>query len=302
MENAYLTMPLQDLPPLPGFEVLGLERLSAPLLLNSPHSGRDYPEGFLKASKLDAQTLRRSEDAYMDELLRPALKLGVPLMHVLFPRAFLDVNREPYELDPRMFSGRLPPFANTRSVRVAGGLGTVPRIVADAHEIYAQPLCVNEALARIETYHKPYHRALKSLLHKVRHRFGHVVLIDCHSMPSLPRGSTEKIKADIVLGDRYGTSCSQSILDIAHKTLESFGYRVARNKPYAGGYITEHYGAPAQGYHVLQLEVNRALYLDERSCEKLAGFDALARRLTQLVSALLTHIDDALDQRPLAAE
>ncbi|MES2907364.1 MAG: N-formylglutamate amidohydrolase [Pseudomonadota bacterium] len=276
--------------------------MRAPLLLNSPHSGRAYPSGFIAASKLDALTLRRSEDAYVDELLKPATQRGVPMMHVLFPRAFLDVNREPYELDPRMFSGRLPPFANTRSVRVAGGLGTIARIVADAKEIYAAPLCVNKALNRIETYHKPYHRALKSLLHKVRHRFGHVVMIDCHSMPSVMRGTSEKTKADFVLGDRYGTSCAPGILDVAHKTLESFGYRVARNKPYAGGYITEHYGAPAQGYHVLQLEVNRALYLDEQACEKTDGFDVLARRLGQLVEALLVHLDTALDEKPMAAE
>jgi len=286
----------------PGFELSGPARLRSPLILNSPHSGRDYPEHFLKLSKLDASALRRSEDAFVDELLAPACAHGVPLMRVLFPRAFLDVNREAYELDPRMFAGRLPPYVNSRSVRVAGGLGTIPRIVSDREEIYAKPLNVEEALSRIERHHKPYHAALKQLLQRVRHQFGNAVMLDCHSMPSLPRGSSEKIKADFVLGDRYGTSCAPGILDIVHKTLESFGYRVVRNKPYAGGFITEHYGAPAQGTHVLQLEVNRALYLNEQTYEKNNDFDVVAQHLGLITGALLTHLDAALDVRPLAAE
>lgn len=289
-------------PPLPGFEILGYGPRSAPLVLNSPHSGRAYPKELLAISRLDAHALRRSEDAYVDELLLPATRLGVPLMHVLFPRAYLDVNREPYELDPRMFSGRLPAFANTRSVRVAGGLGTIPRIVADREEIYSKPLNVETAIRRIERYHKPYHQALRTLLHKMRQRHGHVVLIDCHSMPSMVRGRFEKTRADFVLGDRYGTSCAPGIFDVVQKTLESLGYHVSRNKPYAGGYITEHYGAPAQGVHVLQLEVNRLLYLDEKSLEKTAGFAKLAKHLSQLVDALLQHLDQAIDQQPMAAE
>ena len=286
----------------PGFELLTPPRLSSPLVLNSPHSGRDYPAHFLQLSRLDAKALRRSEDAYVDELLKPAAALGVPLMRALFPRAFLDVNREAYELDPRMFAGRLPPYVNSRSVRVAGGLGTIPRIVSDREEIYAKPLSVEEALSRIERHYKPYHQALKALLQRVRHAFGHAVLLDCHSMPSQPRGSHERIKADIVLGDRYGTSCAPGILDVVHKTLQSIGYRVALNKPYAGGFITEHYGAPAQGYHVLQVELNRALYLNEQTYEPNADFNVLARHLQQTIETLLTYIDSALDERPLAAE
>jgi N-formylglutamate amidohydrolase len=290
------------LPPNPSFKLIAPQSLSTPLILNSPHSGRTYPEDFLKSSCLDAFSLRRSEDAFVDELLLPATKLGVPLLHALFPRAFLDVNREAYELDPRMFSRPLPPFVNSRSIRVASGLGTIPRIVSDREEIYAKPLNVEEALSRVERYYKPYHQTLKALLQRVRQQFDHAVLIDCHSMPSLPRGSAEKIKADFVLGDRYGTSCAPGILDIIHKMLESFGYRVVRNKPYAGGFITEHYGAPLLGYHVVQLEVNRALYLDEKNYEKNYDFDVVARRLTQTFHVLFTHLDTALDQRPLAAE
>ena len=276
--------------------------ISAPLLLNSPHSGRAYPDCLLKASRLDAFTLRRSEDAYVDELFLASLQHGVELLRVAFPRAFLDVNREPYELDPKMFSGKLPPFANTRSVRVAGGLGVIPRIVADREEIYDRLLPVEDALKRIEAYHKPYHHKLRSLLQLMRRQHGVAVLLDCHSMPSSARGRFDKPRADIILGDRYGTSCAPGLVDLAQTTLERLGLSVARNKPYAGGFITEHYGAPAQSIHVFQIEINRALYLDEKTLEKREGFDVLARKLSQLVGELYQHLDNALDERPIAAE
>ncbi len=297
-------------PALPGFELLKSPRASAgqrpfistPLLLNSPHSGRDYPDCLLKASRLDGFALRRSEDAYVDELFTASLQHGVEMLRVLFPRAFLDVNREPYELDPKMFSGKLPPFANTRSVRVAGGLGVIPRIVADREDIYDRPLLVDDALKRIETYHKPYHHKLRNLLQDMRRQHGVAVLLDCHSMPSCARGRFDKPRADIVLGDRYGTSCAPGLVDLAQAALERIGFSVARNKPYAGGFITEHYGAPAQGIHVFQIEINRALYLNEKTLEKLDGFDELARKLSQLVAVLLQHLDNVLDERPVAAE
>src|SRR5690606_130946 len=145
----------------PPFDVVEPAALSGPVVCNSPHSGCAYPSSFLAQSRLDLETLRRSEDTFVDELFADAVKFGVPVMRAHFPRAFLDVNREPYELDPRMFDGRLPPFANTRSLRVAGGLGTIARVVGDAREIYHRRLPVEEALARIELYYKPYHRSLR---------------------------------------------------------------------------------------------------------------------------------------------
>jgi len=263
------------------------ERISAPFLFSSPHSGRVYPRAFLDASRLDANTLRKSEDTFVDELCEGVVPLGVPLLRALFPRAYLDVNREPYELDPRMFQERLPPFANTRSVRVTGGLGTIARIVADTHEIYDQPLAIDEALRRIDQLYKPYHRALGRQLIALRRMFGVAILIDCHSMPSTAAGEERTARPDFVLGDRYGTSCTGRITEEAQSALEELGYSVRRNKPYAGGYITERYGNPARGMHALQIEINRALYIDEVTLERSPGFAQTKADLTALADALI---------------
>lgn len=280
-------MPHSDCPTSPAFDIIEPACLRAPIVFNSPHSGSAYPKSFLAASRLDALTLRRSEDAFVDELFLGVVDRGVPLMRAHFPRAFLDLNREPYELDPRMFSGRLPPFVNTRSLRVAGGLGTIARVVADAEEIYASPIRVDEALARIDLYHKPYHTALAGLLKGLRQRYGYVILVDCHSMPSLVRQGGERTKADFVIGDRYGTSCASELTDRLETLLIQFGYSVLRNKPYAGGYITEQYGTPAIGWHAIQIEINRALYLDETVCTKTKGFQQLNQHLMLLAEHLI---------------
>jgi N-formylglutamate amidohydrolase len=223
-------------------------------------------------------------------------------MTARFPRAYLDLNREPYELDPRMFENRLPPFANTRSMRVAGGLGTIPRIVADGHEIYRGRLSVEEGLRRIEWLYKPYHRALRQIVHRTARLFGHAVLIDCHSMPSTSLSREEAAKADIVLGDRYGTSCSSQLTDLVETALQGCGYVVIRNKPYAGGFITEHYGEPGLGRHALQIEINRSLYMDERTLLRNAGFDQLAGNLKTAFRRIIHEIDGDLSPRRVAAE
>ena len=197
-------------------------------------------------------------------------------MRAHFPRCYVDVNREPYELDPRMFDGRLPSFANTRSMRVAGGLGTVARVVGDAQEIYGQRIPVDDAIRRIETLYKPYHRALRRLFTRIHRDFGAAVLIDCHSMPSIAGSKDERPRADMVLGDRYGTSCVPAVAETIESTLREQGYSVSRNKPYAGGFITEHYGNPTAGLHAIQLELNRALYMDERRYERSPTFARLA--------------------------
>ncbi|HET7681524.1 MAG TPA: N-formylglutamate amidohydrolase [Xanthobacteraceae bacterium] len=266
----------------PPFEILEPAKRGSPAVFNSPHSGRIYPPDFLIATRLDLATLRRSEDSFVDELFLGVTKGGHPLMRAHFPRCYVDVNREPYELDPRMFDGRLPSFANTRSMRVAGGLGTVARVVGDAQEIYGQRLSVDEALRRIETLYKPYHRALRRLITRVHRDLGTAVLIDCHSMPSTTTAKEERPRADVVLGDRYGTSCAPAVSETIEKTLRSLGYSVSRNKPYAGGFITEHYGNPAAGLHSLQLELNRALYMDERRYERSASFAQLRTDLETL--------------------
>jgi len=256
----------------PPFEIHEPAEWRGAVVFNSPHSGNVYPRQFLAASRLDLATLRRSEDSFVDELILGVVARGHPVMRAHFPRCYIDVNREPYELDPRMFDGRLPSFANTRSMRVAGGLGTVARVVGDAQEIYGQRIPVDDAIRRIEVLYKPYHRALRRLVTRVHRDFGTAILIDCHSMPSNAGGRDERPRADIVLGDRYGTSCVAVVAETIEATLRKQGYVVSRNKPYAGGFITEHYGNPAVGLHALQLEINRSLYMDERRYQRSASF------------------------------
>jgi N-formylglutamate amidohydrolase len=270
----------------PPFEILEPVEWRGPVVFNSPHSGRVYPRAFLAAARLDLAILRRSEDCFVDELLAGVVRRGHPLMRAHFPRCFVDVNREPYELDPRMFDGRLPSFANTRSMRVAGGLGTVARVVGDAQEIYDQRIPVDDALRRIEGLYKPYHRALRKLVTRVHREFGAAVLVDCHSMPSAAGPKDERPRADIVIGDRYGTSCLGVIADTIEVTLRERGYSVSRNKPYAGGFITEHYGNPAAGLHSVQLEINRALYMDERRFEQSKSFSTVAGDLETISDRL----------------
>src|SRR3979490_141866 len=192
----------------PPFEIVEPAAWRAPVIFNSPHSGSVYPHEFLNASRIDLGALRRSEDSYMDELIAGLSDRGFPTVRVNFPRSYVDVNREPYELDPRMFSGRLPSFANTRSMRVAGGLGTIPRVVGDGQEIYRERLSVDDALARIEALYKPYHRALRRVINKAHQAFGTVVVVDCHSMPSIGVSRDEPRRPDMVIGDRYGTSAA----------------------------------------------------------------------------------------------
>lgn len=270
----------------PPFEIVEPEGLRGPALFNSPHSGSTYPHAFLGLSQLDIGTLRRSEDSFVDELMAGVVAQGYPLMRAHFPRCYVDVNREPYELDPRMFDGRLPSFANTRSMRVAGGLGTVARVVGDAQEIYDRRIPIDDALARIENLYKPYHRALRKLFTRLHRDFGAAMLIDCHSMPSTAGHKDERPRPEFVLGDRYGTSCVGVVAETVEQTLRGMGYTVSRNKPYAGGFITEHYGNPAAGLHAIQLEINRALYMDERRYQRVAGFDRLAADMVTLARRL----------------
>ena len=274
----------------PPFEIVEPTEWRAPIIFNSPHSGSAYPGDFLAASRIDLPTLRRSEDSFMDELIGHLSARGFPTVRVNFPRSYVDVNREPYELDPRMFSGRLPSFANTRSMRVAGGLGTIPRVVGDGQEIYRERIAVDDALARIETLYKPYHRALRRLINKVHQMFGAVVVVDCHSMPSVGVSRDEPRRPDVVIGDRYGTSCTPLLADRVEETMNGLGYSVGRNKPYAGGFITEHYGNPASGLHTVQLELNRAIYMDERRRERGPRFDQVAADFAILADVLATTI------------
>ncbi len=286
----------------PPYEILEPADWRGPLIFNSPHSGSIYPPAFLASARLELAQLRRSEDSFVDELFIGVVQQGFPLMRAHFPRCYIDVNREPYELDPRMFDGRLPSFANTRSMRVAGGLGTVARVVGDAQEIYDQRIPVDDALRRIDGLYKPYHRALRRLVTRVHRDFGAAILVDCHSMPSLAGNRDERPRADIVIGDRYGTSCVAIVVDTVEAALQEAGYSVSRNKPYAGGFITEHYGNPPAGLHAIQLEINRALYMDERRFEPIAAFGRLAGHLDLLADRLAAISLEELRPYRAAAE
>jgi len=283
----------------PGQIILAPQSLDAPIVLNSPHSGRYYTQAFLDQSRLEPLALRRSEDAFVDELFAPCVAHGIPLLAATFPRAFIDVNREPFELDPHMFSDRLPAYVNTRSLRVAGGLGTIPRLVGDAQPIYRAPLTSAEALDRIERWYRPYHAQLTRLVEDSVAAFGVCLVLDCHSMPS---SAIETGRSDFVVGDRFGASAAPWLSACLTQELTERGYVVRRNKPYAGGFITEHYGDPVSGRHAIQIEINRALYLDERRIEKSPGMAALTKDLFDVIGALARAAASIGRPSSLAAE
>jgi len=259
---------------------------SLPLVLASPHSGAEYPADFLTASRLDPVALRRSEDSFVDELFGAGPRLGSPLLSARFPRAYIDVNREAYELDPSMFADALPQFVNAGSPRVRMGLGTIARIVASGEEIYANKLRFAEAQRRIERLYRPYHRALRGLVEETESLFGGCLLVDCHSMPSGPDSACERGGADIVLGDCHGASCAPQFVEVARRFLVERGFAVAINAPYAGGFTTGHYGRPSVRRHALQIEVNRALYMSERDYQRKDYFARLVQDLAELVEHL----------------
>lgn len=284
------------------FEVREPETQTIPFVYNSPHSGRHYPPAFLESSRLDHLAIRRSEDHYVDELFSAAPDFGAPLLQAHFPRAFIDVNREPYELDPKMFSGPLPSFVNSGSIRVAGGLGTIPRIVAENMDIYTARMPVEQAMERIDTVYKPYHACLRRLMARTHTRFGLAVLIDCHSMPGNIRVAGSGLRPDFIIGDRYGTSASADLSMAALHILENLGFCAVRNKPYAGGFITEHYGRPVRGLHALQIEINRSLYVDEATLQKRPDFRLLTSALATFIGAMAEFAADMTGDTALAAE
>jgi N-formylglutamate amidohydrolase len=284
----------------PPFTLLRPTEQLSPIVFCSPHSGRIYPKAFLEASRLDARALRKSEDCYVDELFESVVALGAPLIAARFPRAYLDVNREPYELDPELFSGRLPDFANTQSARVMGGLGTIARIVADTEEIYRERLPITTAFERIERLYRPFHSALAGLLETTRRQFGMAVLIDCHSMPSASMGQPIGARPHFVLGDRFGTSCDTKLTRFMREILQASGHEVQINRPYAGGFITEYYGNPTHGIQCLQLEINRALYLDEATLSKSKNFSGLAATLGAMAAQVFQALPALLERRAAA--
>lgn len=286
----------------PPIELLAPATAPLSFVCASPHSGTYFPADFVQAVQLDELTLRRSEDSFVDEIFAAAPALGAPLLKACFARAYCDVNREPYELDPGMFEDPLPAYVNTTSSRVAGGLGTIARTVGGGSEIYRRKLTFAEAANRIELFYRPYHAALARALEQARQHFGYAILIDCHSMPSVggPLETDQgRMRPDIVLGDRYGSSCAPALTQAVEQALTAMGYRVARNRPYAGGFTTRHYGRPAEGLHSLQIEINRGLYMDEARIERAPGLAQVTRDMTRLIGELAALQPDTLRLDPV---
>ena len=263
------------------------EHVRSPFIFASPHSGSTYPESFLAQSQLAGPNLRRSEDAYVDELFSGVTNLGAPLLAANFPRAYVDANRAPAELDPAMFESSLGLPVDVTSPRVHAGLGVIPKLVRDGAEIYREKLAAADAHLRLQQLHRPYHAALAKLVNETYARYGVAVVVDCHSMPSAAAAP------DIVLGDRYGSAASQILMRAAEKALAAVGFRTVRNVPYAGGYTTSLYGQPSRGLHAMQVEVNRALYLDEERIARSNAFTSTARRIAEAFEAIVA-LDPAI--------
>lgn len=266
-----------------AYRVLGQRNPASATVFSSPHSGRRYPDALLLRSRLSGPDLRASEDGFVDDLFSSAAEFGATLIAAEFPRAFVDVNRSEDELDP-MLIARLS-SKRPKTLRVSAGLGVVPRVVAEGAPIYSHKLKLAEVEQRIEQCHRPYHVALQERLEHCRGLHGMALLIDCHSMPSAhPRARTRG--TDIVIGDCYGASASPEISEAVFGLFRNAGFSVARNAPFAGGFITQRYGRPEQNMHAVQIEIDRGLYMDQRRVEPSSQFDQFQSSLRPIISAL----------------
>ena len=250
------------------------------VIFASPHSGHLYPKAFISRSSLHEQALRRNEDAFIAELFAPVVDMGAPLLAAQFPRCFVDVNRAPDELPYAWM-----PEAKGTSPRAEAGLGVVPTRLSEDTEIYKKPLSFRAARDRIARLYHPYHDALQELITKASLGFGSVLLMDCHSMPGFaPMGSR---RPDIILGDRFGVSCHPETIARVERAFQQQGYNVTRNYPYAGGYVTQHYGKPRAGIEVLQIEINRDLYLNPVTMKKKRSYETLAENLKSIIAEII---------------
>jgi len=267
------------------------EAAEVPLVFDSPHSGTIYPEDFRFACPLDV--LRTAEDTYVEELYGAASAHGATLLAALFPRSYLDVNREVADIDPDLLDGPWPGLLNPGE-KTRLGLGLVRRLAKPGMPVYDRKLSVAEVQARIARCYEPYHAALQAACDRLHRKFGVVWHVDCHSMPSEGNAmSTDPgaHRADFVLGDRDGTTCDPALTDFVGRVLRGRGYSVKVNDPYKGVELVRRHGRPAEGRHSLQIEVNRALYMDEKTLVKTAGFDRLKADITHLIEALANFAD-----------
>ncbi len=268
------------------------------VIFASPHSGRAYPDWFLAESRLDSQHLRSSEDAFVDRLIAPALDHGAVVLTANVPRCVVDLNRAPDEMDPLVVTGAVP---RMMSPRIMAGLGVIPRVVSQGRAIHERPIPQEEADLRIARLWHPYHRALSGLIEESVRRFGGAILIDMHSMPRDALAHLPRPRPDFVLGDRNGVSCGPRISAGVTEAVSAEGFRLRRNSPFSGAYITAAYGKPARNIHVVQLELDRSLYMDERRIEPRSDFDGFAARFARIVERLARLRPDACDPA-IAAE
>jgi len=285
--------------PIATYHLSRPERPCSCVVFASPHSGTSYHDSFVSSSILDRHTIRSSEDAFVDQLFDAAPDFGAPFLKADAPRAYVDLNRSPDELDPALIQGAR---RHGHNPRVASGLGVIPRVVANGRAIYRGKLAMVQAQQRIDLYWHPYHKALQSLLDQSHAQFGQAILIDCHSMPheamdGIARGNRQR--PEVVLGDRFGAAAGSEVVDRVEAAFAGAGLNVARNTPFAGAYVTQAYGRPSRSQHVVQVEIDRALYMDEQTIRPNGNFEAFRALIRQVIAeiALIGH-----EQMPLAAE
>ncbi|WP_417525135.1 N-formylglutamate amidohydrolase [Marinovum sp.] len=282
-----------------AFHLTRPERPATPVVFASPHSGRDYPWSFLRRTVLDEHVIRTSEDAYVDRLFECAPQFGAAFLKAGAPRAFIDLNRSADELDPALIEGARKPGHNPR---VTSGLGVIPRVVAGGRSIYRGKLSLAEAETRIEKYWRPYHSQLQQLLTEAHDIFGEAILVDCHSMPHEaldPIARSGARRPEVVIGDRFGASASEAVVDRIETAFLNAGLCVVRNAPFAGAYITQHYGRPSRRQHAVQIEIDRSIYMNEHAIRPNANFQAF-RRVLRGVVAEIASIGG--QEMPMAAE
>lgn len=285
--------------PEPTYQLRMPQNRTTSVIFASPHSGRSYPWGFLRQSVLDELAIRSSEDAFVDLLFGDVPSFGAPLLCARTPRAFVDLNRNPDELDPALIEGV---SRRGHNPRVASGLGVIPRVVSNGRAIYRGKIPRYDADVRLANDWVPYHDTLGKLIGESQQIFGEAILIDCHSMPHEAMESNSKggiQRAEIVLGDRFGTSADSNIVGWIEAAFINAGLKVARNAPFAGAYTTQHYGRPSHNQHVVQIEIDRSLYMNEQMIRPNGNFQSFQK----LISDVAKEISQiGIKELPLAAE
>lgn len=269
------------------------------VIFASPHSGSYYPEWFLKETSLPINTLRSSEDAFVDRLIETATDFGAVTLTAHIPRSVIDLNRGAEEIDPLVVKGVPPHPLNQRTL---AGLGVIPRVVSQGRQIHNRPMDRAEAERRINSYWRPYHRALSALIAEAQAEFGQAILIDMHSMPHDAINHLHGARPDVVLGNRHGLSASARVLDAVAAAIEGEGFQVRRNTPFSGAYICYAYGRPGKNTHVVQVEIDRALYMHESTITPRAEFDEFAARISRVIAQLAGMDAIERDLGPIAAE